>query len=594
MRRRLAAILAADVVGYSRLMGIDEAGTHRRLAELQSSQLEPLIEAHRGRIVKLMGDGLLVEFASIVDAVECALAWQEEVPREQTDLPEDQKLTFRIGINLGDVIVAEGDLHGEGVNVAARLEGLAEPGGICLSEDAVRQARGKVKASFEDLGAREVKNIQDPIRVFRAFRGSVAQAAEADGKGTRPRPAAASEKLSIAVLPFVNMTGDREQDYFSDGITEDIMTELSRFAVLQVIARHSSFALKGEKADVQSLGHRLGAQYVAEGSVRRAGNRVRITAQLSETESGTQIWAERFDRELEDIFALQDEVTRAIVGVLPGRVQTAVAERASRKKTDNMTAYELLLHGKAVRDSFNAEATARARPFFEQAIALDPRYAKAHAYLADTYFMDLTMGIAEDEAPQKSLQHAREAMSLDPRDVANHDQIGFAYIGAGLWEEADSMFTKAAGKVVTEAEPMTWIGYGLLMLGHAEEARRMVLEAKALDPLHPRSFDWVLGQACFFAKRFEEVLEALTGEALLNSFAYACLTGANAFLGRSDAANTALENFVAARCEEFESRGKPAPELSVAAMAESYFKVWRKQEDHILLAEGLKKAGLPD
>jgi TolB-like protein len=403
-----------------------------------------------------------------------------------------------------------------------------------------------------------------------------------------------TDKPSIAVLPFKNMSGDPEQDYFSDGITEDIITELSRFGVLYVVARNSSFAFKGDTVSIQEVGRKLGVHYVVEGSVRRAGNRVRITAQLIDAESGNHVWAERYDRELEDIFAVQDEVTRSIVGVLPGRVEEAVAERASRKRTENMKAYELLLKGKSVRDSFNAEDTARARQLFEKAIELDPRYAKAHAYLADTYFIDLFMGVATTDAPQRSLLHARKAMELDSSDVAHHDQLGFAYIGAGLWEDAAAQFDRALSKVVVEAEPMTWIGYGLLMLGRAGEAREVVMRAIQLNPLHPPSFDWVLGQACYFAKRHKEVARIMVGRALLNSFAYACLAGAYGQLERQSEAQAALEGFVRERHREFDSRDMLVAADTIDVLAGGYRRMWRNESDWEHLADGLRKAGLPE
>jgi TolB-like protein len=308
LERRLAAILAADVVGYTRLMGLDEAGTLRRLTDLREKVLAPLIAEHRGRIVKLMGDGLLVEFTSAVDCVVCAMAWQEQVTNAEAVGDVDKRLQFRIGINLGDVIVEGDDIHGDGVNIAARLEGLAEPGEICFSGDAYRQVRGKIEADFEDLGERELKNVAEPVRVYRvrALRSDGAST----GRGAEPLPL--PDKPSIAVLPFANMSGDAEQEYFSDGITEDIITELSRFDDLFVIARNSTFSYKGKSVRVQEIARDLGVAYVVEGSVRKAGARVRITAQLIEAASGNHIWAERYDGELENIFDLQDEITRSI------------------------------------------------------------------------------------------------------------------------------------------------------------------------------------------------------------------------------------------------------------------------------------------
>ena len=586
MERRLAAILAADVVGYSRLMGVDEEATLARLNAYRAV-IDGLVADHRGRVFGSAGDSVIAEFASPVEAVRCALKIQQGLESRDGDLAEDHRMRFRIGVNLGDVVAENENLHGDGVNIAARLEELAEPGGVCVSGTVYDHLGGKLDIVLDDLGEQKLKNIARPVRVWRwAGEDTTPQSSDAHP----PLP----DKLSIAVLAFTNMSGDPEQEYFSDGITEDIITELSRFAVLHVVARHSSFAFKGEKLDIKEVGQRLGAQYVVEGSVRRAGNRVRVTAQLIEAESGTHIWAERYDREFEDIFAVQDEVTRSIVGVLPGRVQEAVADRASRKRPDNMNAYELVLRGKFIRDSFSAEDTARARPLFEKAIELDPGYAKAHAYLADTYFTDIFMGVATADAPQLSLHHARKAMDLDSNDVANHDQLGFAYIGAGMWEDAEAQFDEAVSKVSNEAEPMTWIGYGLLMLGRPKEARDMVLEAKRLDPLHPPSFDWVLGQACFFAKRHEDVIRVLIGRALLNAFAYACLAGAYGYLDRADDARGALDSFLSERRREFQNRNIVIESDTLEALAGSYRVMWRKEADWDHFADGLRHAGLPD
>lgn len=585
MERKLAAILAADVVGYSALMEADEAGTLRRMTALRRDLIEPLLVSHRGRIVKLMGDGLLVEFASVVDAVACAAAWQDSLAEHDAATPESKKLRFRIGINLGDIIIEGDDIYGDGVNIAARLEGLAEAGGICLSGDVYRQVKGKSNKIFEDMGEQRLKNLTEPVRVYRLAPKYRTEAATPLEPGLAGKP-------SIAVLPFKNMSGDREQDYFSDGITEDVMTELGRFGTFHVVARSASFNFKETPLSGQEVGRKLGVPYLVEGSVRRAGNRVRITVQLLETETGKHLWAERYDRDLEDIFAVQDDLTQRIVGVLPGRVERAVAEGASRKRTDNMKAYELLLKGKAVRDSFSIQDTLAARQLFERAIALDPHYAKAHAYLADTYFMDIFMGLGNAESAELSLRHARLAIEQDSADVANDDQLGFAYIGAGMWEDAAAQFDRAAAKVALEAEPMTWIGYGLLMLGRTEEAYDLVQRAIRLNPLHPPSFDWVLGQACFFTKRYEEVPRVLAGRSLLNAFAYACLAAAYGQLGRDSDAQRALKAFVQERQREFDSRQLTLTTDTVDGLAGGYRPLWRNAADWEQLAEGLRKAGL--
>ena len=319
VQRRLAAILSADVAGYSRLMGEDEAGTLAALKRHRTAVVDPEIAAHNGRIVKLMGDGALVEFASVVDAVECAVAVQQGMAKRNAGVPEDKRIAFRIGINLGDIIVEGDDIYGDGVNVAARIQEIAAPGGVCISSKVQGEVTGKVEAAFKDAGEHELKNIAKPVRVYRWTEGTEAPVSEA-------APLALPDKPSIAVLPFTNMSGDPEQEYFSDGISEDIITELSRFRSLFVIARNSSFAYKGQSVNVGKIGQELGVAYVVEGSVRKAGNRVRITAQLVEAASGNHLWAERYDRDLDDIFAVQDEVTIAIVTAIEPTLGSAERE----------------------------------------------------------------------------------------------------------------------------------------------------------------------------------------------------------------------------------------------------------------------------
>ncbi|MDH3667588.1 MAG: adenylate/guanylate cyclase domain-containing protein [Paracoccaceae bacterium] len=583
MKRRLAAILAADLVGYTRLMGQDEAGTLRRLGDLRERVLRPMIDSHGGRIVKLMGDGMLVEFSSIVDAVNCALAWQDHT---EAVVEGDGALRFRIGINLGGVVVEGDDIYGDGVNIASRLEGIADPGGICLSEDAFRQARGKTEAAFEDMGEQQLKNVAEPIRVHQVRRGTHEDA-------PAPARAADPEKPSIAVLAFANMSGNPEQEVFSDGIAEDIITQLSRFRTLFVIARNSSFAFKDQAVDVKEIGRNLGVQYVVEGSVRRAGSRVRISAQLVEAKTGNHLWAERYDRDLEDIFAVHDEVTRSIVAVLPGRVQEDVASRASRKPTDNMKAYELMLRAKALRDGLNAEDMAKARSLLERAIEIDPGYARAYMYLADTYVVDLWLGLANEEASGMSLQLSRRGAALDNNDPYIQDQLGFAYLCEGLWDDAEAQFQKTLSKIANEAESMAWCGYGFMLLGQHEKAREVIAEAMRLDPLHPPALDWIMGQVRYFERRYDEVIRFLIGEALLNSLAHAFLAAAYAHLGRAREAGSALQAFIEAREREYASRGVAASERTVGGLMGSYRHMWRDTADWDHLAEGLRKAGLP-
>ena len=364
--RRLAAVLAADMVGYSRLMEADETGTLARLKTHRIELIDPAIAKNRGRIIKTTGDGMLVEFHSVVDAVLCAAEVQHRMAKRNVDVAPARWMQFRIGINLGDVIVEGNDIFGDGVNVAARLEMLADPGGICVSGAVRDQVGDRLEdIGFEDLGDRAVKNIARPIHVYRVRLEPASKAAQEDAKNTAAAPALA-RKPSIAVLPLVNMSGDPQQEFFADGLTEDLITELSRFHDLLVISRNSTFVYKGKAVKMQEVARELGVDYLLEGSVQKSGDRIRVTVQLIDAETDRHIWAERYDRELEDIFAIQDEMTRAIVATLPGRVEAASHDRAKRKPTDNMAAYECVLaakvlHHRSTRED-NVRGAAAARP----------------------------------------------------------------------------------------------------------------------------------------------------------------------------------------------------------------------------------------
>ena len=366
MERRLAAILAADVVGYTALMGADETGTLQRLTDLRHEIIEPLIDEHHGRVVKLMGDGLLVEFASVVDAVACALAWQDGVAEQEVDVGEGKRLLFRIGINVGDVIVEGDDIHGDGVNIATRLEGQAEPGGICLSGDAYRQVKGKLEADFEDLGERDLKNVAEPIRIYRIAvdrSGAVVELAAKD-------PLPLTDKPSIAVLPFTNMSGDPEQEYFADGITEDIITDLSKLSNLRVAARNSSFVYKNVQMTIQQIASELHVLYVLEGSVRKSGENVRITAQLVDGSTDGHIWAERYDRRLSNIFELQDEIATSIVEALKVNISPQEEQAFEKYATRDVNAYENYLRARALLREMTRRSVEFGRQMFKQAVTL--------------------------------------------------------------------------------------------------------------------------------------------------------------------------------------------------------------------------------
>jgi len=387
VERRLAAILAADVAGYSRLMGANEEGTLAQLKSIRRALVDPTISAHRGRIVKTTGDGMLVEFASAVDAMRNAFAIQRGMAERNTAVSQDQRIEFRVGIHVGDVIFDENDIFGDGVNIAARLEGIAEPGGIYISDDAYRQVRGKVDIACDDMGPQPLKNIAEPMRAWRVrLTGESPSAAQSGSAVGQSQALPLPDKPSIAVLPFQNMSGDPEQEYFADGIVEDIITALSRFKALFVIARNSSFTYKGRAIDVKQVGRELGVRYVLEGSVRKAANRVRITGQLIDSSTGGHLWADRFDGGLDDIFNLQDQVTESVVGAIAPAVETAEIARGKRKPTESLDAYALYLRGSARLYQFaGQQANAEALRLFNSAIKLDPDFASAYGRAASLY-----------------------------------------------------------------------------------------------------------------------------------------------------------------------------------------------------------------
>ena len=418
LQRRLAAILAADVVGYSRLMAADEGGTLAALRAHRKDLIDPTIGKHGGRIVKLMGDGALVEFASVVDAVECAITVQRAMREINADCSEGRSIVLRIGINVGDVIIEGDDIYGDGVNVAARLEGIAEPGGVAISEDAWRQVRGKVDAKFVDIGEQSLKNIKEAVRVYRVDFGEV------NATPNMPATLASPDKASIAVLPFQNMSGDNDQDYFCDGVVEDIITGLSRIKWLFVIARNSSFVYKGRAVNVKEVGRTLGVRYVLEGSVRKAGNRVRLTAQLIEAETGLHLWAERYDRLLEDIFALQDEITTSIVGALEPNLRKVEVERARRKRPESLDAYDLMLRALPFTYSHTTEDADRAIPLLKKALELEPGYAGSHALLAWCYHSRFRLALGQQDR-LAAIHHAHEAASAGADDATALGIAGF-------------------------------------------------------------------------------------------------------------------------------------------------------------------------
>ncbi|QOZ28738.1 adenylate/guanylate cyclase domain-containing protein [Bradyrhizobium sp. CCBAU 51753] len=579
--RRLAAVLAADMVGYSRLMEADETGTLARLKTHRIELIDPAIAKNRGRIIKTTGDGLLVEFHSVVDAVLCAAEVQRRMAKRNVDVAPARWMQFRIGINLGDVIVDGNDIFGDGVNVASRLETLAEPGGICVS-GAVRDQLGDrlEDLSFEDLGDQTVKNIARPIRVFRIHLGPDARSTPAHPKDTAT-PAIA-RKPSIAVLPLVNMSGDPEQEFFADGLTEDIITELSRFRDLLVISRNSTFVYKGKAVKVQEVAKEFAVDYVLEGSVRKSGERIRVTVQLIDAEADRHVWAERYDRELADIFAIQDEMTRAIVATLPGRVEAAAHDRVKRKPTDNMAAYECVLAAKVLHHRSVREDNAEAQRLLERAITLDPNYAHAHAWRACVLGQSWVYSwCADRDATFAQVAAELEiALKLDDNDSDVHRILAAVNLNRDDHDRAAYHQERALALnpnydlvVVQQGELLTW-------LGRPEEGIDWIKRAMRLNPFHPERFWSHLGRACYCAEKYAEAAEAFSRITRPDHTHHAFLAATLAQMG----------NAVAAAAHAAEVR-KREPTFSIAAhLATQHYK---RDLDRARYEAGLLKAGLP-
>ena len=544
LRQRLATILVADAAGYSRLMGCDECGT---VAALDRARLvfSEAIAAHQGRVVDMAGDSVLAVFDSAAGAVDCALAVQGTLEASANELAEDCRMRFRIGIHLGDVMEkSDGTVYGDGVNIAARLEGLAEPGGIAVSESVLAVVKKRVAASFDDLGEQHVKNIAEAVRAWRVRAGAAPVAARAAGDaGARVASAEARarervDKPQVAVLPFDNMSGESEQEFFADGITEDIITELSRFKELFVISRNSSFKYKGSAVDVQKFARELGVQYVVEGSVRKAGRRVRITVQLIDATTDRHLWAERYDRELEDIFAIQDEVTSAIVATLPGRVEAAARDQASRKTTENMAAYECVLTGKVLHHRSNRADNARAQQLLERAIGLDPSYAHAHAWKACVLGQTWTYNWCDDRlaTQEQVMASLQTALALDDNDSDVHRILAAINVIQENFDKAVYHQKRALSLnpnddlvVVQQGEILTW-------LGQPEEGLDWIRKAMRLNPYHPERFWSHLARACFTARRYREAVDALMCISAPEAMHRACMAACHARLGEAAAA----------------------------------------------------------
>ena len=504
LQRRLAAILSADVVGYSRLMGLDEAGTLSRLNALRRELIDPTIAAHSGRIVKLMGDGALVEFASAVDAVTCAIEIQRQVCERDTANSEGNPIQFRIGINVGDVIIQGDDILGDGVNIAARLEGIAEPGGISISEEAWRQVQGKVAANFIDAGEQNLKNIARSVRVYHVE-------FDKERATSGARPLSSRDTPSIAVLPFQNLSGDSEQDYFCDGLVDDILTSLSKLAGLRVIARNSSFSYKGRSVDVPDAARQLGVRYVLEGSVRKSGNRIRISAQLIDARDGTHLWAERYDRAIDDIFAIQDEITLVLATEMQVKLTEGEQARLRYTTTTNVEAWTYWAQGLShFRQSISKERMRAARSCWEKALALDPTSAALNGMLSSVHWLDARFGWWDDRetALDKARIYADRALELDPENADAFTASSVALTMKGQYDEAVVHARRAVQLAPGSADAAHFASFVLASAGYAKEAVGESKRAMALNPNYPPYYLGNLGYALRLAGQVEEAIAA--------------------------------------------------------------------------------------
>jgi adenylate cyclase len=615
VERKLAAILSADVKGYSRLMGEDEIATVRTLTAYREV-MATLIQQHRGRVVDAPGDNLLAEFASAVDAVECAAAVQRELKSRNAELPVARRMEFRIGINLGDVIVEGERIYGDGVNIAARVEGLAEAGGLSISGMVYDQVKGKLALQYEPLGEHAVKNIREPVRVYRVLlepRPAASAPRREQEAGRRPRRRAMllllcvslvvaggvavwtrsfraavpvlglPNKPSIAVLPFVNMSGDVGQEYFSDGITEDLTTGLSKLSGLFVIARNSTFAYKGEAVKPAQVSRELGVRYVLEGSVRKAGNRVRITAQLIDATTGYHLWAERYDRDLQDVFALQDEVTQKIVGSLAVQLTAPEQGQLRRTPTANLEAYDDVLRGMEYYRRTTTEANAEAQRMFRRALDLDPQYARAYVALGWAHLQGWTLQWSQDpQTLQRAFELAQQAIARDDSLALAHRLLSQVY----LWKKQHERAIAEAGRAVTlgpnDADGYETLAEVLAWSGRAEEAIGFIKKAMRLNPQYPFFYLWTLGHAYYLTGRTQEAIDTL-GKVLERN---ANFVPAHAFLAVLYG-ELGLEK--AARAEG-EQAARLSPQASLESLRHSV--PYQDERDLGRFLAGMRKAGL--
>ncbi|MFC7696098.1 adenylate/guanylate cyclase domain-containing protein [Bradyrhizobium sp. GCM10028915] len=590
VERRLAAVLAADIAGYSLLMGRDEEGTLSQLKAFRKTLIDPTIAAHRGRIVKTTGDGMLVEFVSAVDAARCAVEVQRGVAAQNADVPPNARIQFRIGVHVGDIIFDDNDIFGDGVNIAARLEGIAKPGGICISDDAQRQIRGKLDSLFEDMGPQNLKNIVEPMRAWRLSvdeRSSVLLGLERPA--VTGQPLALPDKPSIAVLPFQNMSSDSEQDYFADGIVEDIITALSRYHSLFVIARNSSFTYKGAAVDIKQVGRELGVRYVLEGSVRKSADRVRVTGQLIDASTGAHLWADRFDGALKDIFDLQDDITFRVVGAIAPKLEHAEIDRAMRKPTESLDGYDYFLKGMWSFHKAGREDISEALRLFLKAIELDDNFSSAYGMAAWCYVRRKMNGWA-DEGPSESSQSAQiaeRAVQCGEDDAVALACSGLAigYI-SGNFERAISLFDRAQALNPNLAIAWHLSSWIRSFTGQPDRAVEHLERAIRLSPVDPQRPGMQASIACahFAAGRFD-IASATAETAMLeqpkNFMATIAAAATHAMTGNLDIARSAMDH---ARALD--------PNLNLQKIKDRL--PYKQPEVLAQWEEALRRAGLPE
>ena len=596
VKRKLAAILSADVKGYGRLMGEDEEWTLRTL-NAYKEVMRSLIQQHRGRVVDATGDNLMAEFASVVDAVQCGVEIQQVLRAKNALLPENRRMQFRIGINLGDVIEERDSIYGDGVNIAARLEGLAEAGGICISGSAYEQIENKLPLRYDYLGEHQVKNIAKPVRVYRAQIEAEAVPSQVRGE-KRPERKRLSravlagmafplpDKPSIAVLSFVNMSADPEQEYFSDGITEDIITNLSKVSGLLVISRNSSFLYKGKQVKIQEVAKDLGVRYVLEGSVRRAGGRVRITAQLIDGKTAQHVWADKYDREMKDIFSVQDEVTRKVVSELAVALTATESDRLIRKHTENFEAYDMYLRAKREHYVHRKENTLKGIEMCQRVIDLDPNFAGGYQLQSFLLSRGVRFGWFPQEDLKKAFELAQKAISVDDKFPASHMALASVYLMQGKHDDALAAANRAANIQPGDSDTIVWLGYYLHWVGRGVEAIEAVKKARELNPMYlyggyPVYLDF-MSQTCFTAGLYEEAISNMKKAIELFGSSVSrdpFLIASYSMLGRTEEAKESAQQWL-----------KADPTFSLSSW--NYGRMYKRSEDSERLYEALRKAGL--